>query len=128
MFSLSVGSTNITPRQFAVLSAVAKQEGINQMDIVDATGVDRSTTSELVGRLVKKGWLHRRRTKEDARAYAVQLTAAGRKALKIGEKAALGIEEKALAALSSRKHALFIEALSKIVQEFGAQIEHDRQR
>jgi hypothetical protein len=37
-----------------------------------------------------------------------------RKALKIGERAAL------LAALSSRQHAQFIEALGKIVQEFSA--------
>jgi MarR family transcriptional regulator, temperature-dependent positive regulator of motility len=47
MFGLGVGSSDITPRQFAILVAVAQREGINQMDIVDATGVDRSTTSEL---------------------------------------------------------------------------------
>jgi DNA-binding MarR family transcriptional regulator len=120
MFSLSVGNSNITPRQYAVLSVVAKQEGISQTDIVNTTGIDRSTMAELVGRLVMRGWLQRRRSKDDARFYAVRLTAAGRKALKIGERAALGIDGKVLAALSSRQHAQFIEALGKIVQEFSA--------
>jgi MarR family transcriptional regulator, temperature-dependent positive regulator of motility len=120
MFSLSIGHSDITPRQYAVLLVVAENDGISQTDIVNATGIDRSTTANLVGRLVKRGWLQRRRTKGDARAYAVRLTAAGRNALKIGARASLGVDEKVLASLSSRQHARFIEALGRIVQEFGA--------
>jgi DNA-binding MarR family transcriptional regulator len=120
MFSLSIGSSNITPRQFEVLSAVAKKEGGNQMDIVNATGIDRSTTAELVTRLVKKGWLQRRRAKDDARAYAVRLTAAGKKAMKIGEGACLEADEKVLAGLSSAQRVKLIKALGAIVQELGS--------
>src|SRR6478672_5423209 len=96
VFSLGIGNSDITPRQYAVLSVVAKKEGVSQTDVMHATGIDRSTTSNLVTRLVKRGWLQRRRTKDDARAYAVRLTAAGRKALKIGEGACQEVDEKVL--------------------------------
>jgi DNA-binding MarR family transcriptional regulator len=121
VFSLSIGNSDITPRQYAVLSVVAKKEGVRQTDIAHATGIDRSTVTNLVTRLVKRGWLQRRRTKADTRAYAVRLTPAGRMALKIGKDACVEVDEKVLAALSAKQHAQFMEALGTIVQELGAQ-------
>ena len=121
VFSLSIGNSDITPRQYEVLSVVAKKEGVSHTDIVDATGIDRSTMTDLVTRLVKKGWLQRRRTKDDARAFAVRLTAAGEEALKIGEGACVEVDERVLAALSAKQHAQFLEALGTIVGELSAQ-------
>ena len=69
----------LTPRQFAILQAVAEADGLSQTGIMAATGIDRSSTADLVGRLVSHGWLHRRRTKRDARLYAVRLTPEGRR-------------------------------------------------
>ena len=57
VFSLSIGNSDITPRQYAVLSVVAKKEGVRQTDIAHATGIDRSTVTNLVTRLVKRGWM-----------------------------------------------------------------------
>src|SRR5688572_27203056 len=75
----------VSPRQLVVLIAISENEGKSQTALVEWTGVDRSTLSEMVGRLQTKGLVHRRRTKEDARAYAVQLTPAGRQALRKAE-------------------------------------------
>src|SRR5215475_11937673 len=105
VFSLSIGNSDITPRQYEVLSVVAKKDGVSQTDIMNATGIDRATTAELVTRLVKKGWLQRRRAKDDARSYSVRLTAAGKKAMKIGESACLEADERVLAGLSSPQRA-----------------------
>lgn len=80
VFGRLVGSA-LTPRQFVVL-AVAENEGINQMAIMGATGIDRSSVAELVQRLVKQGLVQRRRTRRDARAYSVRLTAKGQKLLR----------------------------------------------
>ena len=57
VFSLGIGNSDITPRQYAVLSVVAKKEGVSQTDVMHATGIDRSTMSNLVTRLVQRGWL-----------------------------------------------------------------------
>jgi DNA-binding MarR family transcriptional regulator len=103
--------------------AVAKKDGVSQTDIVNATGIDRSTTAELVTRLVKKGWLQRRRAKDDARAYAVRLTAAGKKAMKIGEGAYLEADEKVLASLSSAQRAKLIKASAQLYKSWARQLE-----
>ena len=65
-------TTDVTPRQLAVLMTVAQNEGLNQSELVEGTGIDRSTLADIVRRLVERGLLHRRRTREDARAYAVK--------------------------------------------------------
>src|SRR2546421_4133150 len=49
----------LTPRQFAVLQAVAEADGLSQTGIMAATGIDRSSTADLVRRLVSHGWLQR---------------------------------------------------------------------
>lgn len=118
-FALCVGKSEPTPRQYVVLAAIAQSEGLNQTAIVNATGVDRATVAEMVTRLVKNGWLQRRRTKEDARAYAVKLTTEGREALKVGERAAREADGKVCEALPVARRDQFLEALGKIVEAGG---------
>lgn len=105
----------VTPRQFAVLMTVGRNEGLSQTGIVDATGIDRSTVAELVRRLVKRGLLARRRTKQDARAYAVKLTEEGCRVLDRAEPRAKRVDERVLSALPARQREQFIAALLAIV-------------
>jgi hypothetical protein len=72
LFSRNVRDADLTPRQFAVLQAVADNNGLSQTDIMAATGIDRSSTAELVRRLVTNGSLQRRRKRSDARIYVVR--------------------------------------------------------
>jgi DNA-binding MarR family transcriptional regulator len=116
-FAHYVGSSKITSRQYVVLAAIAQNEGHSQTTIVNATGMDRSTVAEMVARLVKRDWLRRRRRKEDLRAYAVNLTAAGRKALRTGQRAAHEADGNMLAALSTPRREQFLKALTQIVVE-----------
>jgi hypothetical protein len=62
------GKVFVTPRQLAVLVAVAESEGLNQTDVMQRTRIDRSTVADIVQRLVRKGALQRRRSWEDSRA------------------------------------------------------------
>lgn len=80
LFRKAVGN-DITIRQLMVLAAVKAAPGGSQTAIVNATGIDRSTLADLVKRMQRKGLVTRRRTKEDARAYAVVITPAGEKEL-----------------------------------------------
>ena len=80
-FSKAIGDSDLTPRQVAVLGIVATNEGVSQTGIVAASGIDRSTMADIVRRLVKRGLLARRRSKQDTRAYNVTLTAEGRRLL-----------------------------------------------
>ena len=78
IFRDAVGKADLTARQFAVLTAIAQEEGASQTRLVELTGIDRSTLADVVRRLTRNGLVQRRRTKADARAYAVRLTAEGR--------------------------------------------------
>ena len=114
MFAKEVEVTGLTPRQFAVLLAVARDDDPSQTDIVESTGIDRSTIAEMIRRMVKKGLLQRRRSRQDARAYVVRLTEAGQRALKSAEPQAQRAGTAVLAALSSGQRKNFMEALKAI--------------
>lgn len=119
IFALNVGKTDLTPRQFAVLAAAAAEEDLSQTALVDATGIDRSTLADIVRRLVERGLLARRRTKTDARMYAVKLTAAGHSAMKSAGPVAETTDEKLLAALPASQRAQFVAMLDRIVETMG---------
>jgi DNA-binding MarR family transcriptional regulator len=106
---------DLTPRQLAVLVTVAQNEGLSQTGLVDCTGIDRSTMADLVRRMQRKGLLQRRRTKWDARAYAVKLTGEGRRVLRMAEPIAKRIDERVLEALPDRQRQQFVESLRAIV-------------
>ena len=80
IFQAEARESGLTPRQFAVLMIVAEEEGLTQTDLVDRTGIDRSTLADIVARLLGRGLIHRRRAKEDASAYAIKLTSQGARA------------------------------------------------
>ena len=115
LFADSVGKTDLTPRQYAVLRAVAETDEPSQTTLVELTGIDRSTLADIVRRLVDRRLLQRRRTRHDARMYAVRLTAGGQSALRGAEPAAKKTDEKLLASLSVPERDSFLKLLARIV-------------
>ena len=107
---------DVTPRQLAILIAIEANPNGSQTTLVEATGVDRSTLADIMRRIVKKGWAQRRRTKADARAYAVNLTASGKQVLERGSPALSSIDRKMLEPLSATERKSFIKALTTIVE------------
>ncbi len=105
----------LTPRQFAVLYTVANNAGLSQTGLVERTGIDRSTLADIVRRMQRKGLLQRRRTKEDARAYAVKLTEEGRRVLRAADPAAKRVDQRILEALSGKQREQFMNELQSIV-------------
>jgi DNA-binding MarR family transcriptional regulator len=105
----------LTPRQLAVLVTVSNNEGLSQTGLVDRTGIDRSTLADIVRRMQRKGLLQRRRTKEDARAYAVKLTEEGRRVLRTAEPLAKRVDDRILDALPGKQRDQFIDGLQTIV-------------
>lgn len=94
---------NVTVRQVAVLAAVAQREGCSQTDIVDETGIDRSTLADICRRLVERGLLARKRSKVDARAYMLTITPPGRELVSLASRAQKRAEAAVLNALPARK-------------------------
>ena len=115
IFSSEARISGLTPRQFAVLMVVADEEGLTQTDLVERTGIDRSTLADIVGRLLGRGLIQRRRAKDDARAYAIKLTPQGAKTLREAQPGATATDQKLLASLPPAKRQEFLESLNLIV-------------
>jgi MarR family transcriptional regulator, temperature-dependent positive regulator of motility len=115
IFHAEMKVDGLTPRQLAVLVTVAQNEGLSQTGLVERTGIDRSTLADIVRRMQRKGLLQRRRTKEDARAYAVKLTDEGKKALRTAEPLARKVDDRILDALPDRERDKFVNGLVAIV-------------
>lgn len=109
---------DVTTTQYTVLVAAAERDGLSQQDIIDATGIDRSTVSQVVQLLIRKGLLKRRRTRRDARAYAVSLTDAGHDVLKSSEPIVGRIEQALVGALPAARAKAFVTNLRAIVAAF----------
>ena len=116
LFSTEAGKSDLTPRQYAILTSVSQQPDISQTGLVEQTGVDRSTLADIVRRLVKKGLLQRKRTRRDARMYAVRLTHKGQSALSQLKPAAARVDQRLLSALKADQRSGFIDALGEIVR------------
>lgn len=110
----------MTPRQYAVLLTVSQNEGLSQTDLVVRTGVDRSTLADIVRRMLKKGLLNRRRTKQDARAYAVKLTDEGWRVLKTCEPMTRRVDDRILDSLPAAHREQFLSDLATIIDALTA--------
>lgn len=115
-FSAEVTDRGLTPRQYAVLLAVSREEGLSQTDLVGRTGIDRSTLADIVRRMLRKGLISRRRTRADARIYSVRLTDKGREALRAAKPAAEQAEARLLRGLDPARRHAFMESLEQIVR------------
>ncbi|MEN9413390.1 MAG: hypothetical protein RLZZ342_477 [Candidatus Parcubacteria bacterium] len=113
-FAAAAAESEVTPRQYAVLQAIADSERPSQTALVEKTGIDRSTLADIVRRLVSKGLIQRRRTREDARAYAVSLTDKGHAILR-NQGPAKAANTRILGALSRGEQAQFEAMLDKII-------------
>lgn len=120
IFQGEMADGGLTPRQFAVLVAVSQNEGLSQTNLVEKTGIDRSTLADIIRRMIKKGLIQRRRTKEDARAYSVKLTEEGNRVLRAADPLARKVDERVLSVLSAPERERFMQDLGKIVRMLSA--------
>lgn len=74
----SAADLALSPGQFSLLTAVEATPGINQQRLAALFGLDKSTLSPAADALVRRGLVQRSRAAEDARAWALMLTAEGR--------------------------------------------------
>lgn len=115
IFAHAAGDAGLTPRQYAVLLTVQRNEGLSQTDLVHHTGIDRSTLADIVRRLLKKGLLQRRRTRHDQRAYSIRLTDAGHEFLRVCGPKAVEAEKQLMDALPDQLRDCFVSGLEQLV-------------
>ena len=119
----SMGELNITLRQFAVLAAVAEQEGCTQSDLVRSTGIDRSTLADMVARMERNALIERRTAKLDARAKSVHLTEDGRATLDAALPMVQREDEAILDMMPKNRRRAFLGVLGLLANVGGLEFE-----
>ena len=112
--SSALSEQGLTLRQFAVLAALAGEEGQSQSRLVDKTGIDRSTLADMVGRMERAGYIKRTDSKEDRRAKTVSLLAKGRKAYEAALPAVEAADKQVLDMIRANRRVGFLASLASI--------------
>lgn len=121
-FASELGRTDLTLRQFALLAAVGAQAGQTQTDLVRATGIDRSTLADMIGRMEDRGLVVRDKAEADKRAKSVTLTAQGRSTLNAAAPSAAAADRALMAALPATKQSGLVAGLLLIAEAAEAEL------
>lgn len=114
IFQKHVGD-GITRQQFALLLALSQRPGASQKDLVAATGIDKSTLKEMLGRMVPRQWVARERDPNDSRAWTIQITEDGQRILTDYIDKAEAAQREILAPLAPADRALFMHFLRTLL-------------
>ena len=114
LYARDPGARDLTRSQLIVLCALEHNEDVSQTALVEMTGIDRSTLAEMVRRMLERDLITKKRTEGDLRAYAVSITALGRKVLRSARMAADRAERQMLEPLPAAERAKFIKYLAAI--------------
>lgn len=106
----------VTPRQLTLLRTLAdSSESLNQTDLVEMTGIDRSTLGIMLESMVGRGLVKRETCRTDRRANIITLTPRGLEVLSAVNPAADRAADEILSAIPASQRASFVRALNAIV-------------
>lgn len=108
-------ASDLEPTQYLVLRAIMELgDGSIQRHLIHATGVDRSTMTDTLRRLQRKGLITRRRSAKDTRSIEVRLTNDGRKAVLRATEAAAAANAMILGVIPESQRRAFLANLERI--------------
>ena len=116
VFMEECAAHNVTPVQYACLSAIARQPGVDATRLAAAVAFDRSTLGNVLERLEIKGWVERRPSLEDRRAKLLHITDAGEQLLDAIESGVQATQARLLKPLSPADRKTFMHLLRQMVE------------
>ncbi len=117
LFFEECGAFEITPQQYAVLSVLADNDGVDQITLAGLAALNRTTAGEIVDRMVSAGLLERRDNPLDRRVKNIFLTKPSLKLLSDVHEAVVRVQHRLLEPLGPAERETFIELLARIASE-----------
>ncbi len=114
---LRAAGLGLSGRHVAALAILAEAGSMSQHELGAALEKDRTTMVAIVDELEREGLVDRRRNPEDRRAYALQVTDAGRAWLPRARAVLGAAEDRLLAALDRDEREALREMLQRVVFE-----------
>jgi DNA-binding MarR family transcriptional regulator len=110
----ALAAAHLSIASWRVLAVLANNGSLRQTDLAEMTGIDVSTLSRLITRLVRDDLVKRTRSKADSREVAVALTANGKSLMTRLVPVAVGLQNAATRKLSKRDLATLKRVLRKM--------------
>jgi MarR family transcriptional regulator, lower aerobic nicotinate degradation pathway regulator len=117
LFQEACGAFEITPLQYSLLSALAVRGTADQTTLAADIALDRTTTTGALKRLAARRLVQRVVNRDDRRARACKLTAAGAALLGKIESSARQAHRATLGNLSKAEQATFIALMQRIIED-----------
>ncbi len=105
---------DLTPFQFAALSAIAGEPGLDQASVSARAAVDRATIGGVIDRLVDKGLVARQVSQTDRRARVLTLTDSGADVLARVQGTIARVQDTLCAGLSEADRATLTALLQRL--------------
>lgn len=119
LFAQECAEMNLTPVQYAALSAIRTHPGIDATRLSQVIYFDRSTIGDVLDRLELRGWIERRPSPTDRRVKLLAITRKGRDVLRRVEPGVRRVQERLLAPLSARDARTLVRLLARLADEHG---------
>ncbi|MDH7795931.1 MULTISPECIES: MarR family transcriptional regulator [unclassified Beijerinckia] len=107
----------ISSPQFSLLLAIMQEPGRSQIDFVQKVGIDRSTLSAMVDRLVKNGMLVRERMHSDQRVDALFIAPKGAAMIRRSVPGAYNVHRRLMQLLPADLRPGFLKALIILAEQ-----------
>ncbi|RYH06802.1 MarR family winged helix-turn-helix transcriptional regulator [Tropicimonas sp. IMCC6043] len=104
---------DMTPVQFAAMSAIHEAPGIDQATVAARIAYDRATIGGVMDRLEQKGWISRQVSKRDRRAKEVSLTDDGNEVYRKAISVVRDLQSEILPGLCEQEQGQFLELARK---------------
>lgn len=111
---------DLTPVQYAALSAVSAQPGIDQVTLAGTIAYDRTTITGVVDRLVQKALVTRHESSRDRRVRKLKTTDLGEQTLRAIAPAVEAAQRAMLSGLSEKEAAELVKLLKKAISAGNA--------
>lgn len=107
---------NITPVQYAVMTALLNRPDSDQITIAQDAGIDRTNVADVLARLEQRGLVIRRRSDADRRMRIAALTENGLRISRDMEHASLHAQEKLMEPLTPEKRETLMKLMTELVE------------
>jgi DNA-binding MarR family transcriptional regulator len=120
----------LTDTQFNALMIIAdyQADGIRQFELARRLLINRASTGTLIDVMEKKGWIRRRRVRNDRRAWNLVLTDSGHGLLASFKPAWYGLMYESMSVLSAGEIEQFTDMLNRFRRNFTACIEQNEEK
>ncbi|MBY4598635.1 MarR family transcriptional regulator [Ottowia caeni] len=117
VFADETQAWGVTPVQFAALSAIMRQPGVDQRTLARLIGFDASTIGSVLDRLEARGLVTRSGSPKDRRVRLLHVTEEGVSLLKNAEPAVLKAQQRILEPLTPERRAQFMDLITFLIKE-----------